>query len=222
MDGEYDMSNITFNQGGYNKQSSIGISDGMLFFNPQNRTISIDGNNRTYFNTMMVNDNHQADNVASYTQSSDYIYSHKVPIGNTQLYYNTTDADNIIGVKNVSGGYITHVLQQLNNGITYESSFDSVSQIVTKIDTFGNTYQAVRNKYTFNFPTNLPKDKKINMLIVFIYNTVDETNIYVDINFFSCNNSLILNVKDQTDVSYTLEYPVSNNGVMDVFKAFWV
>lgn len=212
------MSNVTFNIGDFNKQKTDGVSDGILFLNPQNRYIGI-CNDDTWniLNILPVNDNLQMNDTNDFTQSSLFLKNNIVNTmsDKNNLYYSIDNALSKIGNTNITmtNGYISNILSKLINGITYESQFSYE-------DTYGivsMNYKQTTRTYTFYYPnTNIPNEHNFNMLIVFKY----------DMNG-SLNKSIILNVDKQEDLEYKIvetnsspsgNYPTINDYV---YKAFW-
>ena len=93
------MSNITFNSGDYDKLQSIGVQNGLIYFNTDNKNISVSGSSAiTDFNSVIVNDNRQCDALSAFTCSAKYLVDNKIFIeNNSENYYNVTDATNKIG-----------------------------------------------------------------------------------------------------------------------------
>ena len=73
------MSNIAFNSGDYDTLQSIGVQDGLIYFNTANRNISVSGSSSvTDFNTTPINDNKQCDSLSAFTCSAEYLVNNKI------------------------------------------------------------------------------------------------------------------------------------------------
>ena len=109
MDGDYNMSRISFDVGDYQKQIDKGVTqDGLLYFNPINRNIAVGGTDAfVNFSNLMINDNQQLTD--NYTNTSKYLIDNYITIDNNSKYYYSVDkANDIIGTTNTTmvNGYI--------------------------------------------------------------------------------------------------------------------
>ena len=213
------MSNIAFNGGDYDTLQSIGVQDGLIYFNTANRNISVSGSSSvTDFNTIPINDNKQCDSLSAFTCSAEYLVNNKIFIeNNSENYYNVTDATNKIGAttSSMTDGYVYNLMSQLIDGITYPSEFDV--NILQSEDNFRRYSTKIFTVYKPDFIPN----HNFNNLVVFAYDT---SNNKVRLIPFVYNvteqKNMVLLYRTYNLKSDTNNYPSAPT--IEFYKVFWI
>lgn len=213
------MSNITFNSGDYDKLQSIGVQNGLIYFNTDNRNISVSGASAiTDFNSIIVNDNRQCDALSAFTCSAKYLVDNKIFIeNNSENYYNVTDATNKIGTttSSMTDGYIYNLISQLIDGITYPSLFD-----VSVIQSEDTHSRYTIKTYTIYKPNFIP-NHEFNNIIVFAYDTSEnKVRLIPFVYNVGAQENAIIQYKAQNSKSDSDSYPATPT--IEYYKAFWV
>ena len=216
------MSNVIFNSGNYIKQLALGSSqNGLIYLNPQNRNITIGTSDGfVNFNELLVDYNDELkDIVDNYTNTSRYIEGEYIPKDRESRYYSVENAIDIIGntSENNVDGYISKQLSTLINGIPYEGQTVSNIEFIS-----AHSPRYYQNTCTIKFPNVI--DKKFNIVIVFIYETVNINSSQSEI------YTKIYPVVEQQDMEIVLRpkilqsfNPPSTINIMPyVYKAFWI
>lgn len=213
------MSNITFNGGDYDKLQSIGVQNGMIYFNTDNRNISISSSSSIInFNTTIVNDNRQCDDLSAFTCSAEYLVNNKIFIENNgENYYTVADATDKIGTttSSMTDGYIYNLMSQLIDGITYPSLFDV--SVIQSEDTY---YRYTIKTYTIYKPNFVP-NHEFNNIVVFAYDTSEnKVRLIPFVYNVGAQENMIIQYKAQNSKSDSDSYPATPT--IEYYKAFWV
>ena len=223
------MSNIAFKSGDYAQQKFLFSSnnrDGMLFLNPENRTIVIGKENEyVNFNPTMVNDNQQIDGNNNYTNSSEYLLNNKMTKDRTDLF-TVSDARIRIGNTNSSmtNGYITNQINTLVNTMMYYYEDNNFDYQIIKTNKYENQdiYEYIYKEYTFKYPT-IGRD--FNYLLIFAYNTpdVDVTDKHTFVYLYKFEN------RDDVKIHYIHHNDGSSTSIKEdstkiptVYKVYWI
>lgn len=224
------MSNVAFKSGDYNEQKNIfdTISqDGLIFINPQNRTIVIgEENDSINFNSLMNNDNGQLSSLNHYTNSSKYLVDNKLLVDdNSTQYYSVDRATRVIGAtdSNMTNGYITRKLSTLAYSIPYEAT-EFTYEIDYKRLSSSGWYQSTK-EYTFMFPNNdiISSQIRNRYLIVFCY-IFDNNNLDNNVSAYLYKTTDTDKINGYVKIKYTVtqDLIVEEEEFPQVYKAFWI